>query len=210
MSYYIDHIIKCDQLTFDRMMEYWKQKGWMSFCDVSRPSWVWVASSEVDDGVKAGTYLLYLVVSHQPNYWGLSEWLTDELGVDRMHFSVWTKEMYDESWRHDDEFVPDSELPDHTAPAKYISRDEKVAPEGYTTYDDCMIGVDTKVWKELSVDYTRDVGIQPRSPEEETLLEIKDELRLIEGLLECLLERFEEYLDESNVKPQDRNDGHNP
>ena len=58
-----------------------------------------------------------------------------------------------------------------------------------------MIAVDTKVWKDISVDYTRDVGLQPRSPEEDTLLQINDELRLIEGLLECLLERFEECLD---------------
>ena len=194
MSYYIDHIIECDLLTFDRMVEYWKQKGWRSICEVSRPRWVWIASEGAGDGVKAGTYLLYLVVSHQPNHWGLTEWLTDELGVDLMHFSIWTQEMYEESWRHDDEFVPDSELPDHTVPVKYVNH-EKVAPEGYTTYEDCMIAVDTKVWKDISVDYTRDVGLQPRSPEEETLLQINDELRLIEGLLECLLERFEECLD---------------
>ena len=200
MSYYIDHIIECDQLTFDRMVEYWKQKGWTYICEVIRPSWVWVASGDFDD-VKAGTYLLYLVV-HQPNHWGLLEWLTDELGVDSMHFSIWTKEMYDESWRYNGEFVPDSELPSHTAPEKYISYSENVVPEGYTTYENCMIAVDTKVWKGLSVDYTRDVGIQPRSSEEETLLEIKDELHLIRDLLERLLERFEEYLGDNNVKSQ--------
>ena len=64
------------------------------------------------------------------------------------------------------------------------------------------MAVDTEVWEEMTVDFTRDVGVHPESPVEDLLLKIDEKLDMIEGLLECLLERFEECLGENNVKSQ--------
>ena len=205
MSYYIDHIIECDLLTFDRMMEYWKQRRGNDGSEVCRPRQVWAVKKDSDDCVKPGSYLLYLVASHQPNRWEILDWLDEELGVDRMHFTVWTMEMYDKSWSQEGGYVPDDTMPEHTSSSEYDEHwtDLRKTPEGYKTYDDCRMAVDTEVWEEMTVDFTRDVGVHPESPVEDLLLKIDENLDMIEGLLECLLERFEECLSAKKVKPQD-------
>lgn len=193
-SYYIEHIILCDELTYGRMIEYWKQKNWIDLCDVNRPRHVWRASGDVGDFVKNGTYLLYLSVNHSPDYWELEDWLSDELGVDPMHFSFWTKGECDEVWSRSGTYAPVSDLPNGVVHAEYDRNcvNSRKAPEGYRTYEYCKIAVDPDIWGELAMDYTREKGIETRSPEEELLREINDELHLIGDLLKGLIERIDE------------------
>ena len=192
MSYYIDHIILCDELTYRRMIEYWRQRTW-DVCDVNRPKHVWKASKDSDDFVKTGAYLLYLSVNHNPDYWGLLDWLSDDLGVDLMHFSFWTKGECDEGWSRGGTYAPDKDLPNSIVTAEYDENcvNRRRAPEGYRTYEYCKIAVDPDIWGELIVDYTRETGIETRSPEEEVLCEINDELHQIKGLLERMIDNME-------------------
>ena len=52
--------------------------------------------------------------------------------------------------------------------------------------------MDTDVWKEMSMDYTRDEGIRQQSPVEELLLDISARLERMEELMECLVEESRE------------------
>ena len=196
MSYYIDHIILCDELTYGRMIEYWKQRNWVDLCEVRRPEHIWISTADADEFVKTGTYLLYLSVNHRPDYWELFEWLSDELGVDPMHFSTWSRGECDKKWIQEGTYVPEDTFPSFTVTAEYDENciNRRKAPEGYRTYEYCKIAVDPRIWDDVTVDYTRKEGIRVSSPEEELLREINDQLQLMEGLLECLLERVERQL----------------
>ncbi|MBO4356746.1 MAG: hypothetical protein J5813_01045 [Candidatus Methanomethylophilaceae archaeon] len=191
MSYYIDHIILCDELTYGRMIEYWRQNTW-DMCDVNRPKRVWNASKDSDDFVKTGAYLLYLSVNRRPDRWELLDWLSDDLGVDLMHFSFWTKGECDEGWSRDGTYAPDKDLPNSVVTAEYDDNcvNKMKAPEGYKTYEYCKIAVDPDIWDELVVDYTREKGIETHTPEEKLLQQISDELRRIEGLLERMIDNM--------------------
>ena len=165
MSYYFHHIIECDKLTYERMLRYWRQKGWVNNCDINRPRHVWAASKESEAYVKAGTYLLYIMGNHRPDAQDLMEWLEDDLGVYSIHFSFWSIGECDDGWFQSGAFVAKSALPAHTAVAEYdynaINR--RKAPEGFKTYDDCDIAIDPAVWKDITVDYTREeeINVQP-------------------------------------------------
>ena len=77
------------------------------------------------------------------------------------------------------------------APKKDCTGEQK-APEKYTEYEYCYISVDTDVWKEMSMDYTREEGIRQQSPVEELLLEISARLERMEELIECLVKEGRE------------------
>ena len=52
-----------------------------------------------------------------------------------------------------------------------------------------MIAVDTAVWREITVDYTREEAVLPSVPIEELLREIDGKLEIIKEMLGCLVER---------------------
>ena len=191
MSYYIDHIIECDKLTYDRMLETWKQKEWYDRCTLRRPRTVWSTADNLTPDTKGETYLLYFVVNHSPRIWDVVDWLNEDLGIYDTHFSVWSHGECDKGWRQDGAFVPDNTMPHNVAPAEYDKEadNHKRAPKGYTTYEDCRIAVDTNVWKEVTVDYTREEFITPISPIEELLQNIDEKLERMEEMLEILTER---------------------
>ena len=191
MSYYFHHIIECDKLTYERMLRYWRQKGWWDICDINRPRHVWTASVESEAYVKAGTYLLYIVGNHRPDARELMEWLEDDLGVYSIHFSFWSIGECDDGWFQSGAFVAESALPAHTSVAEYDNNaiNRRKAPEGFKTYDDCDIAIDPAVWKDITVDYTREEEINVQPSMEKLLQEINDNLRSIQGLLEYLVER---------------------
>ena len=194
MSYYIVHVIECDKLAYERMLEAWKQRGWESKCILRRLRIVWVSADSLVPGTKAETYLLYFVVNHQPDSWDVIDWLSDDLGVYQIHFSIWSLGECDENWIQEGAFVPYDTLPHHTASAEYDKETEsdRKAPEGYTTYENCMIAVDAAVWKKITVDYTREVDVLPSEPLEELLREIDEKLGIIKEMLGCLVERWRE------------------
>ena len=192
MSYYIDYLVLCDQLAFDRLIEAWKQKGWFDLCELRRPERVWVSSQEPKDSENAGKYLIYESINHGPDIGDICEWMEEELGLDHMHFSLWVKGECDKGWSKDyhmDEIV----LPDNTAVAKYDkdSLNRMKGPEGYITYEYCPICVDPNAWSEMTIDYTRDQGIQIQSPEEELLRSILSSLNSMEELMERILGMME-------------------
>ena len=191
MSYYIVHVIECDKLAYERMLEAWKQKGWDDKCTLRRPRIVWASADSLVPGTKAETYLLYFVVNRQPDTWDIIGWLSDDLGVYRIHFSIWSQGECDENWIQEGAFVPHGTMPHYTASAEYDKEAEnnRKAPEGYTTYEDCMIAVDTAVWREITVDYTREEAVLPSVPIEELLREIDGKLEIIKEMLGCLVER---------------------
>ena len=93
-------------------------------------------------------------------------------------------------WHQDGSYLPDGTMPSNVfiaAPKKDGPEEQKV-PEGYTEYEYCYISVDTDVWKEMSMDYTRDEGIRQQSPVEELLLGISARLERMEELIECLVD----------------------
>ena len=188
MSYYIDHIIECDKLAYERMFKTWQQKGWDYKCVLRRPRIVWFSEYGSVQDVKAETYLLYFIVNHSPSAEDVFDWLCEDLGVYDTHFSIWSKGECDEKWRIEGTFVQDYSLPHHTVPAEYDKESEnhRKAPEGYTTYEDFLIAVDTSVWREIAVDYTRDDDVLPMSPIEELLQNIDGKLGSIEEMLERL------------------------
>ena len=194
MSYYFDHIIECDKLVFERMLLTGRQKGWENKCILCRPRHAWSSTDGLVPNTKAETYLLYFVVNHQPDLEDIIDWLEDDLGIYGIHFSIWSQGECDKDWKMGGSFVPKGTMPHHTVPAEYdrTGKNNRKAPEGYTTYEDCMIAVDAEIWKELAIDYTREEEIHPRPPIEEILQEIDAKLDLIEGLLECLVERGRE------------------
>ena len=192
MSYYIDYLVLCDKLAFDRLIEAWKQKGWLDVCELRRPERVWVSSTKSKDSERAGKYLIYESINHGHDVEEIRIWLEEELGLDHLHFSLWAKGECDKGWSKD--FYGDkNELPDHIAVAKYDkdSVNEMKGPEGYITYEYCPICVDPSVWLEMTIDYTRDQGIQIQSPEEELLQSIANSLDNMEELMERILEILE-------------------
>ena len=193
-SYYIDHIIECDKLAYDRMLESWKQRGWDDKCTLRRPRLVWASSDSLIPDTKEETYLLYFVVNHGPSIWDIIDWLSDDLGVHWTHFSIWSQEECDKNWTQEGAFLPDKAMPHSTAPSEYDEESEnhRKAPEGYTAYEDCKIAVDAAVWREVTVDYTRDEDILPRSPIEELLRDISGKLEFIGEMLGCLAKRRRE------------------
>ena len=194
MSYYIDHVMICDQLAFGRMVEAWKQRGWEDRCILCRPDHIWITTRDNSDGTDAVEYLMYFLTNHGPTQWEVVNWVTDELGLDFMHFSLWTKEACDMEWHQDGLYLPDDTMPSDTfiaAPKKDCTGEQK-APEKYTEYEYCYISVDTDVWKEMSMDYTREEGIRQQSPVEELLLEISARLERMEELIECLVKEGRE------------------
>ena len=75
MSYYTHYVIQCDQLTFDRMIEAWKQRGWWGRCTLCRPDYLWSASRDCGDGTKTDTYLVSAMMNHGPRSDEVEEFL---------------------------------------------------------------------------------------------------------------------------------------
>jgi hypothetical protein len=85
-------------------------------------------------------------------------------------------------------------MPHGTTSSEYDedSENHRKAPEGYAAYEDCIIAVDAAVWREVTVDYTRDEDILPRSPIEELLRDISGKLEFIGEKIGCLAKRRRE------------------
>ncbi len=194
MSYYIDHVMICDQLAFDRMLEAWKQRGWEDRCVLCRPNHVWKTTRDKDGRTDTVEYLMYTITNHGPTQWEVMKWVTDELGLDVMHFSIWTMVICDMEWYQDGSYLPDGTMPSNVfiATPKKDDAEGQTPPADYTKYEYCYISVDTGVWKEMSIDYTREEGIRQQSPVEELLLGISARLERMEELIECLVKESKE------------------
>ena len=191
VSYYIDYLIECDQLAFDRLVEAWKQKGWFDVCELRRPERIWVSSQGTTDCEMKEKYLMYESINHGPDKEDISEWMEEELGLDHMHFSLWAKGECDKGWSKD--FYGDkNELPNHIAEAEYDkdSVNNRKGTEGYITYEYCPICIDPTKWLETTIDYTRDQGIHIQSPEEELLQTIINDLTKMEEMMQRILEKM--------------------
>ena len=188
MSYYIYYIIECDRLTYDRMLEAWKQKDWAELCVIGRPDYIWSRVEENDVGTAGKTYLLFFTVNRGPNLWEAIDWVTDYLGVDTPHFSMWSQGEDEDEWHQGGSYVPEGTMPVQTVALKYLEEEDKWedAPDGYTSYKYCTIAVNLKAWVEITVDYTREEGIIVQSPMEELLRSIDEKLDLIVDLLGCV------------------------
>jgi hypothetical protein len=194
VSYYFSHIIECDQLAYDRMLEAWKQKIWADRCVLGRPDHVWVLSGKTDISTKNRPYLLFGMFNHRPTHRDAVDWLTDELGIGSMHLTIWTRGENDDEWSQWGSYAPNGEIPIHTVLLNYDEEKDRMedAPEGYRTYECCDIAVDPDIWAEVAVDYTRDEEPYYPSPLEEALLRIDDNLNEIRRLLELFVERTED------------------
>lgn len=194
MSYYYSHIIECDQLAFDRMLEAWKHKSSADWCVLGRPDYVWVLSGEMDTGSKGVTYLLFGIFNHGPTIWDAIDWLTDDLGIGIVHFSIWTKGEDADEWDRGGTYVPEGEVPIQTVFLDYDEKSDKLedAPDGYKSYKYCDIAVNPDIWTEVTMDYTREEGPHYPSPVEEALTRIDENLSEIRSILEYLASRTED------------------
>ena len=194
MSYYFSHIIECDQLAFDRMLEAWKQKDWADRCVIGRPEYVWCPTEKMPLFAKGKPFLLFGMYNHRPTHWEAIDWLADELGIGSARLTIWTRGENDDEWSQWGSYVPKGEVPIHTVLLNYDYEKEKLedAPEGYKTYEYSDIAVNPDMWEEVTVDYTRDEGASFPSPIEEVLLRIDENIGEIRHLLEYLAERTED------------------
>ena len=193
MSYYVYYAVICDQLAFDRLVEAWKQKEWFDICELKRPERVWVVSQDSDRHNASGLYLMYTWANYGQSAWVIDEWISEVLGLDPKHFSIWSRGECDKKWNHAG-CMTDANIPEYMAIAEYGEDDEDRmrAPAGYRTYEYCHIAVDPNVCTEYEIDYTRDEGIKQQSPEEELLLSIVNSLDRVEELMGLMLRRMEE------------------
>ena len=190
-------MVLCDKLAFDRLVEAWKLKGMCDICELYRPDRVWSASGNSESSESTGLYLLCECINHGSSIWDVENWMDEELGLDSRHYSLWVRGEDDEEWRHCGSLT-DDKLPEHTADVGYYEEgDEEVKrepPAGYITYEYCEIAVDPTVWVEYVIDYTRDEGIKPPSPEEGQLTVLAESLDRIEDLLDRILDRADDLL----------------
>lgn len=193
MSYYTQYVIQCDQLTFDRMVEAWKQRGWWGRCTLCRPDYVWSASRDRGDGTKTDTYLVSAMMNRGPRSDEVEDWLNDGLGLDSMHFTLWTRGECDEEWFQIGSLLPKDTMPADTVNIEYDEDEERLdPPPGFTAYRYSDIAVDPNVWKEVTIDYTRDDDIKPQSSTEEVLLKIYEKLKSIDEQIGHLTNLMEE------------------
>ena len=198
MSYYYEHVIICDQLAFDRMVDAWRQRRWYDKCVLCRPDYTWKTTIKNGNGADSAVYLTYTTMNHGPRMDEVADWMNDELGLDSMHFALWTMEECDAEWHRCGSFLPKEAVSPGVLLRTFEENDdvnhaeENGAPEGYTEYEYCYIYVNTNIWEDVEVDYTREDGIDLNSPIDELLREISARLESMEELLECLVVRGRE------------------
>ena len=197
MSYYTEFVVECDELTFDRLVEYWTYTDWDDY-EFNAPEHVWSTAAlprpPGSHGLTDTRYLMYFSINHAPYIGEVDEFFGKTIGVDRARYTIRSKGEEDDHWNEDgcggsrghwveseyDETIPDT---------------RRKAPEGYQVYEYCDIAVDLSFWHEYQIDYTKkEVNLRPtpRSDELDTLLRIAESLEHIEEMLEEIRDSGEE------------------
>ena len=197
MSYYTEFVIECDELTFNRLVEYWKYNDWDDY-ELKAPEHVWSTAALPRPpgslGLTNTRYLMYFSINHAPYIGEIDEFLEKTIGVDRTRYTIRAKGECDDRWSEDG----CGESSGHWVESEYdenIPETRRKAPEGYQVYEYCYIAVDLSFWHEYQIDYTKEeVSLRPtsRSEELDTLLRIAESLEHIEEMLEEIRSNGEE------------------
>ena len=191
MSYYTEFVLECDKLTFDRLVEYWKNTSWED-AELHRPEHVWTGPDD--------QYLMYFSINHAPYVGDIVDFLTDTIGVDCNRFNLVSKGECDEYWT---KYGGDFQEIAHIAQAEYdesISDTRRRVPAGYKGYEYCYIGVDPEYWKEYTIDYTKDDIVRPMTKEQELLVGINESLSDIQESLAEIASTLDQLVDSEGIQ----------
>ena len=189
MSYYTEFVVECDELTFNRLVEYWTYNNCDDY-DLAAPDQVWSTAALPRPqgclGLTNTRYLMYFSINHAPSAGEIDDFLVNTIGVDCSRYIIKSKGECDESWCE----YGCSESSGHYVESEYdesIPETHRKAPEGYKTYEYCDIAVDLSFWHEYKIDYTKkEVNLRPAAEDVDLLQRIADTLDRIEEILEEL------------------------
>ena len=191
MSYYTEFVLECDKLTFDRLVEYWKNTSWDD-AELQRPEHVWTGPDD--------RYLMYFSINHAPYIGDIVDFLTDTIGVDCNRFTLVSKGEDADDWsKYGGEFQEIA----HIVQAEYdesFSETRRRVPEGYKGYEYCYIGVDPEYWKDYTIDYTKDDIVRPMTKDQELLVGINESLSDIQESLAEIASTLDQLIDSTGIQ----------